>query len=235
MRTEDSNVYKLPEGLWSIYVSKDIQDNRKLMTLVKIIREESKGKNVILPSSLKHFYGNLFGNSAKTIILNEGLEVLNYTALNEANITELIIPSSLREVSFSSWPQISPQVIKFNDYQKSHILNDDSQLKNIIYRYYKSKFIENDKDNEEISKIQLYPTFNSIELCDESGALVLKLEKDDLSCFGYRHWIQDMLLDEEQDILPEDKNYIINLIRRIIKEKLAIEEDSEMGTRSRKN
>jgi len=234
MSTEDSNVYKLPEGLWSIYVSKDVKDNKKLMTLVKIIRKEAKDKNVILPSSLKHFYGNLFGNSAKTIILNNGLEVLDYTALSEANITELILPSSLKEVSFSSWPRISPQVIKFNDYQNSHILNDDSQLKNIIY-YYKSKFIANDKDNEEISKYQFYPTFNSIELCDEFGALVLKLEKDDLSCFGYRHWTQDMLLDEEQHILPKEKDSILNHIRNKIHEKLALEEDSNMGTITRKN
>ncbi len=71
------------------------------------------------------------------------------------------------------------------------VLNSDNNFDIIISGCFKAECVEEYKENEELPdeiKYKFYPTFDYLILLGENEELVLKLNRDDLSCFEKRHW-----------------------------------------------
>jgi len=232
--TENSSIYKLPEGIWSVSMPINILENKKAQKIIDIIREEAKGKTVILPKSMKQFSTDLLDDSISGLVLNEGLESIEGTSLKESNITSITIPSSLKVLKYNTLPFEKLETITFNNYQNSATLNDDSLLEIIIGAFYQAEYIEKHEENEQLPdmiKCSYYPTFEEMALLNEKGELVLTLNREDLSCFGERHWTRAMQLCDSTNILPEERKIIISHIRNKIEEKLGLAETSHIETR----
>ncbi len=130
----NTTYYKLPEGIISI--DSDILSSR----VSKYIRREIKDKKeLVMPSTLKSISGNLFNSEFQKLSLNDGLEMIGLHAFKYYQGNSIVIPSSVRKISYDSFAGKEKYAyIEFDNYENSLLLKDKEALKEFLrYFFYK--------------------------------------------------------------------------------------------------
>lgn len=72
--------------------------------LIGFVNNENNEKNVVIPDGIKEIHGKVFNdfkNPIESVTLPEGLEVIGDYVFNETNITEIKLPSTVKEIGYS--------------------------------------------------------------------------------------------------------------------------------------
>ncbi len=93
-----SEYYLLPEGIKELNLENIETDNSSNKSTLENMQKDFDRNYIILPRSLEALRGNLLGSD---VYLNEGLKVLDFDNMALNDDEELIIPSSLTELTFS--------------------------------------------------------------------------------------------------------------------------------------
>lgn len=138
--------YRLPEGIKAISIDPLLDIHESTDKMLDNLIEKCKRKIVVLPNSLKYFYGDLYKkNHLKGLELNDNIEFISEDVLKSAPVKKLIIPASLRHIfssrDFSVYSNSYNRnklffeeldTIAFKDYENSKILYDKEMLKCIL-------------------------------------------------------------------------------------------------------
>lgn len=216
------NDYKLPDGLTHINLNADIHNNSGVIT--NIIKKNVANKKLIFPYPLKSYAGPIFSSITKGCILNEGLE---YLYLNEhEEISELVIPSSLKVLTNTDNRPLKINTIIFNNYKNSALLNNKDALTNLLkhiisYEPIETKYHFETDTNGKIDMNKPYYEFlfkikcrfEKIILADKKGRECTIIYPQDLNfCYSY---ITKVITSES--ILYEYYVIIANKIYEIIR------------------
>ena len=99
--------------------------------LLKAIKKEATGKNVIMPNSLKKYEFNLFKDTIiKGIIFPEGFAELNNEVLANNKLTYVSLPSTFTTIKGIVYGYID--TIVFTNFRKSNILWNENSLNNFF-------------------------------------------------------------------------------------------------------
>ena len=225
-----NDVYFLPEGINEIFLS---LEHRKFDYYAKRVIEESKGKIIIMPKSLKEIYGELFeSKNIKGIILNDGLEKIRYAYLKPSSKV-IDIPSSLKLCN-EEWIYnvrnngletdiISIDTLRFKDYKNSKLLNNSEKLyeflcfalscKTMNFKNHRTTVTLTSIKGKIDADIKVIPTNLKFIVLEENGEEVIKINLNDIHCYGT---LTAIYKDDFYPITKElGKRYTEELIKHI--------------------
>ena len=120
------DIYYLPEGIEAI-IEGVLHQDREFITY---IQKKSDDKVVVLPSTLKEIYIDVFGPAEiKDIVLNNGLEYIGRNVFLKQNLKKISFPKSLYKIELNSFNYNELKEIEFQDYKESKLLY------NLLYEY----------------------------------------------------------------------------------------------------
>ena len=184
--------YTLPEGISEIKY-----DNSSVITdsLLYKIRQNSSGKKIVFPSSLKSLSGCIFGYiSIRSIELNQGIISIGPVVFVNQILKEITFPSSLESIEGNSFDYKKIENITFLDFKNSKLLynllfSEEEKYKQALFNLFTCSYIStrgilitprihnlilNDND----SNVNIYR--HQIEFKDTTGKREITLSINDI-------------------------------------------------------
>lgn len=168
---QNSNIYRFPEGLVAIDYNFLSDKPQKTQFILDKIRKDVKNKSVILPSTLVTLLGNIFSCiPLLNIELNFGLESIFGIDFDELMVEKLILPPSVSNLDFLADINKHIKELIFYDYKNSKILNNETNLLELLKSFFCILKKRENSDNSTIIEeyCDLYSNLDSIVFLDEN-------------------------------------------------------------------
>lgn len=198
--------YTLPEGISEIKY-----DNSSVITdsLLYKIRQNSIGKKIVFPSSLKSLSGCIFGYiSIRSIELNQGIISIGPVVFVNQILKEITFPSSLESIEGNSFDYKKIENITFLDFKNSKLLynllfSEEEKYKQALFNLFTCSYIST-------RGILITPRIHNLILNDNDSNVNI-----------YRHQIEfkDTTGKREISLSINDIPYIREHLIKVIKEK----------------
>ncbi len=121
---EAKDYYFIPEGITSIGSINSLGSTDFYKAIMNGLVDDSEGKNIVTPNSLRALRDDFLILPCKTLTLNEGLQELDLAVFKNVESTSLTIPSTVKTIDYIYFPHPKFTEIIFNnlDFENINIL-----------------------------------------------------------------------------------------------------------------